>query len=459
MKILIVDDDPEERERVSAFAKSLGHEVRAAKDGIAAMERLADESASVLITDLRMPRMDGMQLIQELRDQGSQIPTIVLTGFGSIEIALSLVQDLGAFWFLEKPVDAKSLHALLERLDTHTRLQNEVRELRRQLSFQGVLGDMAGQSAPMREVFTLIRQVAPTNVPVLITGESGTGKELAARAMHTLSDRRAHPFVAVNCAALPETLIESELFGHEKGSFTGAVDRRIGCMEMAEGGTLFLDEISEMPIAVQPKLLRVLEDLRFRRIGGRQELQADLRILAATNRDPAAAIASGHLRPDLFYRLSVFQLRLPALRERLDDIPILATDIIRRLNERHGTRVTGVHSSALLFLESRAWEGNVREFRNVLERAVILAGNGLLYPQHFANAPAPPANRGTAENGLNIRLGSTLDEAERTLIDATLKKTGGNKTKAAAVLGISAKTLHVKLRQYREQSLTPGSGA
>jgi transcriptional regulator with PAS, ATPase and Fis domain len=285
-------------------------------------------------------------------------------------------------------------------------------------------------------------------VPVLITGESGTGKELVARAIHDQSHRAHKPFVAVNCAALPENLIESELFGHEKGSFTGAFERRIGCLEMAEGGTLFLDEIGEMPVAMQAKLLRVLEDLRFRRVGGKQELTADVRVIAATNREPKAAIAEGRLREDVYYRLSVFHIPLPPLRERLGDLPILTRAIIERLNAKYHSRVPGVSDKAMELLQSRAWAGNVRELRNAIERAVILAGEGMLDIHHFA-AIAATASAPVDGNRVNIRVGFTVDEAERLLIEATLEHAGNNKTRAAAILGISTKTLHVKLRQYR----------
>jgi DNA-binding NtrC family response regulator len=395
-----------------------------------------------MITDLRMPRMDGLELIRHLKSTDALPPTLVLTAYGSMELAVATVHELGVFWFLEKPVDAKSLQLLVERASAHGRLKSEVHELRRELTFRGALGEMVGQSAGMRKIFAMLRQVAPTTAPVLITGESGTGKELVARAIHSLSKRSGEPFVAVNCAALPETLIESELFGHEKGSFTGAVERRIGCIEMAQCGTLFLDEIAEMPASMQAKLLRVLEDFRYRRVGGKQEMKADVRILAATNRDPQAAIAEGKFR--------VFHIELPPLRERLDDLPFLAAALIERLNQKHGTKVLDLDQSALIQLRSRPWEGNIREFRNALERAVILAGEGTLGPEHFTVAPrlARPAN----DSGLGLSVGITIDEAEQALIRATLLHTRNNKTRAAGILGISARTLHAKLRQYSLES-------
>ncbi len=385
MRILVIDDDSAERQHVKMLATGLGYEVTEAENGVQALQVLDSESISVMITDLRMPQMDGLELIHKLRADGALPPTLVLTAYGSMDLAVATVHELGVFWFLEKPVDAQSLRLLVDRASAQGRLQSEVHELRRELTFHGALGEMVGQSESMRTIFAMLRQVAPTTAPVLITGESGTGKELVARAIHALSKRSNYPFIAVNCAALPETLIESELFGHEKGSFTGAVERRIGCIEMAESGTLFLDEIAEMPVSMQAKLLRVLEDFRYRRIGGKQELKADVRILCATNRNPKTAIAEGKFREDLFYRLGVFHIELPPLRERISDLPVLAAALLDRLNEKHGTKVVDIDRAALSELKSRHWEGNIREFRNVLERAVILANQGMITEAHLTN--------------------------------------------------------------------------
>jgi DNA-binding NtrC family response regulator len=447
MRLLVIDDDSAERQHVKMLAISLGYEVIEAENGIQALEILTTESISVMITDLRMPQMDGLELIQRLKSDGCLPPTLVLTAYGSMDLAVATVHELGVFWFLEKPVDAQSLRLLVDRAAAHGRLQSEVHELRRELSMHGALGEMVGQSETMRNIFAILRQVAPTTAPVLITGESGTGKELVARAIHGLSKRSTYPFVAVNCAALPETLIEGELFGHEKGSFTGAVERRIGCIEMAQCGTLFLDEIAEMPVSMQAKLLRVLEDFRYRRIGGKQELKADVRILSATNRNPKSAIAEGKLREDLFYRLGVFHVELPPLRERISDLPILAAALIERLNEKHSTKVVDIDRAAMAQLKARNWEGNIREFRNVLERAVILAGEGTIGEGHLT-PPQRASFKPSANSELDINVGLTIDEAEQALIRATLLHTGNNKTRAASILGISAKTLHVKLKQY-----------
>jgi DNA-binding NtrC family response regulator len=469
MKVLLVEDDVAQRERCAALIAAQGHEVVSAVDGMEGLEKAMGSQPDIIVTDLRMPRMDGFELLKQLRGTGTLPPTIVLTAFGSVEMAISVVHDLGGFWFLEKPVDGKSLQLLLARAAMHGKLQHEVVELRRQLSFQGAIGDMVGQSPRMQQIFGLIRQVAPSNAAVLVTGESGTGKELVARAVHSLSRRSEQPFIAINCAALPESLVESELFGHEKGSFTGALDRRIGCMEQAHGGTLFLDELGEMPMPTQAKLLRVLEDFTLRRLGGKQDIKVDVRIIAATNRDPKKAIADQRLREDLYYRLNVFHIELPPLRERKEDIELIVGAMVDRLNPKHATRVIGFSDEALQRLQGLPWEGNIRELRNVVERAVILAGEGMVGLQHLwlpqatgvAAPTAVPTVPGTGPNAadsaaLDIRVGHTVDEAEKKLIEATLEHTRHNKTRSAAMLGISAKTLHAKINQYRAETSSSG---
>jgi DNA-binding NtrC family response regulator len=334
----------------------------------------------------------------------------------------------------------------------------------------------------MREIFSLIERVAPSNVSVLVTGESGTGKELVARALHELSSRRSKPFVAVNCAAIPETLIESEIFGHEKGAFTGALERRAGCFELAEEGTLLLDEIGEMPAATQAKLLRVLEDRKLRRLGSKAETPVDVRVVAATNKDPEAAVAAGELRGDLYYRLNVFNIQMPPLREHTEDIAPIAHKMIADMNERHNCSVTGIKDGLLKRLEMYTWPGNVRELRNTIERATIMAGSGMLsmehLPPHFGEPGFAPvltksgrfaaAVDGAVEssggrpseveryledqNTVRVEVGTTVDEAERQLILKTLMSTHNNKTKAAEILGISSKTLQNKLKEYSNNS-------
>jgi DNA-binding NtrC family response regulator len=476
MKVLVVDDEIEHREYLADVISSWGHEVSRAADGQEALQILSGSVYNVLLTDLMMPRMDGFELLRTLGAEGRLPPAIVMTAFGSLEKALDTIHELGGFWFLEKPVDTAALQILLTRAGALSRLAAENEELRRELAFRGVLGDLIGKSTPMAHVFDIIRQVAPTSASVLITGESGTGKELVARALHDHSRRSGGPFIALNCAAMPEALIESELFGHEKGAFTGAVERRIGALESGKGGTLFLDELGEMPMPMQAKLLRFLEDFQFRRLGSRQELKADVRIVAATNRDPLKAIQEGKLREDLYYRINVFHIELPPLRDRKEDIPMIVEAMIHNLNRKHDTKVTHASPEFLSMLQERNWEGNVRELRNVVERAVILAAAGPIRPGDvpFISRPQPAVNQHAmaAEAGgqggatvvapsagslppsldvdaLPVKLGMTIGEAERVLIEATLASTGMNKTRAAAILDISTKTLHTKLRQYQ----------
>ncbi|MEO8098724.1 MAG: sigma-54 dependent transcriptional regulator [Acidobacteriota bacterium] len=450
MRVLIADDDSDQRKLLGNLISSWGHVVQAASDGEEALAVIPTFAPNVIVTDLMMPQVDGLELMRRLRAEGSLPPTILLTAFGSLDLAVETVHKHGGFWFLEKPVDPGSLRALLQRASEQGRLASENERLRLELSQKGVLDDLVGQSPAMQSVFALIRHVAPTRAGVMITGESGVGKELAARAIHKFSPRNAEPFLAVNCAAIPENLIESELFGHEKGSFTGAFERHQGALELAQGGTLFLDEIGEMPLPMQAKLLRVLEDFRFRRLGGKQEMTADVRLVSATNRPPEQAIREGKLREDLYYRLNVFSINLPPLRERLEDIPLIAMAMIEKLNQKHGTRVTNLDPAAAAALASRRWNGNVRELRNTIERAIILANEGPLLPKHVAlHAQAGPGSASLNQEGLDIRVGMTIEEAERVLLEATLKETGNNKTRAAETLGISAKTLHAKLKQYR----------
>jgi DNA-binding NtrC family response regulator len=463
--VLVVDDDQALLRSLAAALSSKGYVCETAVDGVEALEKINAAEPDIIVTDLNMPRMDGYELIGELRKRNLRAPVIALTGYGSFEKAVSLVLDLKTFWFLEKPVQSSALLLLLERALAQRNLSQEMERLSGELSLQGLLGDIIGKSPAMQEVFFLIRQVAPSSAAVLITGESGTGKEMVGREIHRLSGR-AGPFVAVNCAALPETLIESELFGHEKGAFTGALERRAGCFEQADGGTLLLDEIGEMPIATQSKLLRVLEDMRVRRLGAKAEVHVDTRVIAATNQQPEAAISKGRLREDLYYRLNVFPINLPPLRERKSDITLIAQGMIHGLNKRHGTRVTDLMPGVVRELEEHSWPGNVRELRNVIERAVILAHEGPIRTDHLridTSAALPTPVPRQVGNVISFEPGLPLSTVEEAYIQITLKHLGDNRRAAAAALGISLRTLQTRIGEIREharetagESVNPG---
>ena len=468
-KVLIVDDDASQRSGLAALVSAWGMTPETASDGNEALAKLTDFPADVIVTDLNMPGLDGVGLIEKLRESGEMPPTIVLTAFGNIETAVKMVHELDAYWFLEKgSFQMPQLELLIRRAASVARLHSEKRVLERHLSYQGVLGEMVGRSARMQEIFSLLRQAAPSKASVLVTGESGTGKEMVARTIHRLSPRHDGPFVAINCAALPETLIESELFGHEKGSFTGASERRPGCFEVAQNGTLLLDEIGEMPLATQAKLLRILEDSRVRRLGGKTEFEVDVRVVAATNKVPDEAVKGGHLREDLYYRLNVFHIHLPALRERKEDIPLIVEALVSEVNRKHECKVTGFAPGVMDLFEKHPWPGNVRELRNVLERAVILAGEGNIEPKHLpavllSDTPAQSAPAAAAAvaagasssqmDAVHFPIGTTVEEAEKGLILRTLEHTKNNKTRAAEILGISLKTLHNKLKEYGAKEL------
>ena len=463
LKILIVDDESSQRTGLAGMVKAWGMQAETATDGSDALEKLENFPADVIVTDLNMPRMDGYELMRSLREEGQAIPVIVVTAFGNVDTAVRTVHEMGAYWFLEKPVQANVMQTLLRRAAAHHGLGTEKKTLERQLQYKGSLGEMVGNSPRMQEIFSHLQQAGPSKACVLISGESGTGKELVARTLHMLSPRKQGPFIAINCAALPETLIESELFGHEKGSFTGASERRAGCFEVAQHGTLLLDEIGEMPMLTQAKLLRVLEDSKVRRIGGKAEFEVDVRVIAATNKVPDDAVKGGHLREDLFYRLNVFHIHLPPLRERKDDIGAISQTLIQDMNRKHDGKVADLAEDVLQSFQRYEWPGNIRELRNVLERAVILTREGTIQmaalPVNLqTKAPlaaaatvagsAPPPVAAADSESLNLPIGTTVEEAEKGLILRTLEHTRNNKTRAAEILGISLKTLHNKLKEY-----------
>lgn len=448
-KVLIVEDEENERTGLAELISAWGYRTDTARDGLEGLEKAATWFPGIVVTDFKMPRMDGMELLQRLSDQPQPIAVVLLTAQGSIDIAVDAMKS-GAYDFIQKPVDPARLRQILQNAARQRGTSIELEATRRKLRDTGLFGQMVGSSRAMQEIFHLIEMVAPSTASVLITGESGTGKEMVARTIHEMSPRKAKPFVAINCSAIPETLIESEIFGHEKGAFTGAMERRAGCFELAEEGTLLLDEIGEMPAATQAKLLRVLEDRKLRRLGSKVETPVDVRVLAATNKVPEEAVARGELRGDLYYRLNVFNIHLPPLREHKEDLPQLVESLLSDMNEKHGRNVSGVSDSVQQVFSSYNWPGNVRELRNTLERAVIVCEGGLIEPKHLPPNFGSSGLKVAAADGAGIRLevGTTVEEAEKMLILKTLAATNNNKTRAAEILGISLKTLHNKLKEY-----------
>src|SRR5271168_5138105 len=459
-RVLIVEDEENGRTGLAELVSGWGYRTDTAADGVEALEKIPGFAPSIVITDVKMPRMGGMELVEKLADLAQSVAVVMVTAQKATETAFHAGR-LGVQDYIEKPIDFRRLRSILTNIGEilNTRTENE--SLRRRLRDKGALGRLTGASPQMQEIFRLIEQVAPSTASVLITGASGTGKELVARTIHDLSPRRNKPFIPINCAAIPETLIESEIFGHEKGAFTGALERRTGCFELAEGGTILLDEIGEMPIGTQAKLLRVLEDRKLRRLGSKVETPVDVRVLAATNKVPDEAVSRGELRSDLYYRLNVFNIHMPPLREHKEDIPTITESILRDMNVKHERHVTGVDDEMLSRLMAYDWPGNVRELRNTIERAVILCGEG-----HLSARDLPPGfgsrsvltTPDPSPNTVQVEVGTTVDEAERRLILKTLESTQNNKTRAAEILGISLKTLHNKLKEYGAASAAGSTG-
>lgn len=447
-RILIVEDEDNARKGYEQLLQRWGYEVVAVSSAEEALAKFSSFQPDSVIADVELPGMNGLDLLQQLGEELRDVPAIIITGKGSDERAVAAI-EAGAFWYIEKPLKGPVLRALLDRALSKARDAQNLAVLQRQLRDAGRLGELVGGSKAMQEVMRIIEMAAPSSASVLITGETGSGKEIVARTIHKLSPRAAGPFVAINCSAIPETLMESEIFGHERGAFTGAAERRIGCFELADGGTLLLDEIGEMPAPTQAKLLRVLEDRKVRRLGSKTETPVDVRVLAATNKDPEQAVASGGLRQDLFFRLNVFHIHLPPLREHKEDIPLLAEHILRDVNAKHGKNVRGIGAEVLDIFMSHTWPGNIRELRNVLERAAIMSEKELVsrssLPGEFGKvATKSPGDLST----IRFPIGTTVDAMERELILQTLQATGNNKTRAAELLGVSLKTLHNKLKEY-----------
>jgi DNA-binding NtrC family response regulator len=448
-KVLIVEDEENERTGLAELISSWGYRAETAKDGAEGLEKISNWSPSIVVTDMKMPRMGGLELLERLAGESETRAVIVVTAQGTIDSAVQAMRT-GAYDYITKPIDTDRLRTILQNASALLGTRVELEVSRRKLRDAGSLGSLVGASKKMQEIFRLIEMVAPSTASVLITGASGTGKELVARTVHELSPRRNKPFVPINCAAIPETLIESEIFGHEKGAFTGALERRTGCFELAEGGTLLLDEIGEMPVATQAKLLRVLEDRKLRRLGSKVETTVDVRVLAATNKVPDEAVARGELRNDLYYRLNVFNIHMPPLREHKEDVPELVQALLGEMNAKHGRKVAGVSEAVLNQFHNHSWPGNVRELRNTLERAVIVCDGGVVETKHLPPGFGQVTLRSSAEDPDAVRLGvgTTVEEAEKLLILKTLEATGNNKTRAAEILGISLKTLHNKLKEY-----------
>jgi DNA-binding NtrC family response regulator len=447
-RVLIVEDEENARKGYEQLLQRWGYEVLSVGTAEDALAKFGSYQPDTLIADVELPGMNGLDLLSQLGSELTDVPAIIITGKGSEERAVAAI-EAGAFWYIEKPLKGPVLRALLDRALGKARDARQLVVLQRQLREAGRLGDLVGASKPMQDVMRIVEMAAPSSASVLITGETGSGKEIVARTVHKLSPRAGGPFVAINCSAIPESLMESEIFGHERGAFTGAAERRIGCFELADGGTLLLDEIGEMPAPTQAKLLRVLEDRKVRRLGSKVETPVDVRVVAATNKDPEQAVSSAHLRQDLYFRLNVFHIHLPPLREHKEDIPLLTEYILRDINVKHSKSVKGVGAEVMDIFMSHTWPGNIRELRNVLERSTIMCEKDLItracLPGEFGKSAAKsPSDLGA----IKFPIGTTVDAMERELILQTLAATGNNKTRAAELLGISLKTLHNKLKEY-----------
>ncbi len=441
--ILIADDEKNIREGLGKALEIDGYEVLLAEDGQEAFERVGDEEVDLVIADLKMPRMSGEELLRRLVDMHPTVPVIILTGHGTIESAVQAMRA-GAFDFVTKPVNLDRFSLLVRRALSTRELVLQHRHMQEELDKRRSFTNIIGTSSEMKRIFEKIQQVAPTRASVLVTGESGVGKELVADAIHNLSGRKDRPFIKVHCAALSESLLESELFGHEKGAFTGAVSRRRGRFELANGGSIFLDEIGEIAPSVQIKLLRVLQEKTFERVGGEETIEVDVRVISATNRDLKNDIAVGNFREDLYYRLNVVNIDVPPLRERKDDIPLLAAAFIREFAKENNKPVEAIDPKARAALYAYSWPGNIRELRNCIESAVVMCKGTII---QLDDLP-PGITESDDSDVIRVEVGATLSKAEREVIRRTLLHHKGNKSKTAEVLGIGRKTLHRKIKEY-----------
>ncbi|HET8932709.1 MAG TPA: sigma-54 dependent transcriptional regulator [Polyangiales bacterium] len=446
-RILVVDDETNARNALAELLRDEGYTVDTAPDGFKALPKLEELEPDLLLTDLKMPGIDGIELMRKAQNADADLVTVVMTAYGAVDTAVMAMRE-GAADYITKPINFEELAIVLERALERRRLRVEAGELRNRLSQRDRIENIVGASPPMARVFETILQVAPSRASVLITGESGTGKELVAAAIHQHSQRASGPFVKLHCAALAETLLESELFGHEKGAFTGAMGRRDGRFQQADGGTLFLDEIGEISPAIQVKLLRFLQQREFERVGGNQTIKVDVRIVAATHRDLTQEVREGRFREDLFYRLNVVTIETPPLRARVSDIPLLATRFLQRFAQENAKELRGFSDEALQRLTQYPWPGNVRELENAVERAVVVCRHHEVRAQdlspHIVKTTARP------EDGLPVVPGASLAELERYAILKTLEHTGGSTSRAAEILGISPRTIQYRLHEYAE---------
>jgi DNA-binding NtrC family response regulator len=444
-RVLIVDDEVNARTALAELLRDEGYSVETAADGFKALPKLDDFNPDLLLSDLKMPGLDGIDLMRKSRERDPERPVVLMTAFGSVDTAVSAMRE-GAADYLTKPINVEELALVIERALERRRLRAEAGMLRERLSERHKIQNLIGSSPAMQQVFDTVLQVSPSRASVLITGESGTGKELIAAAIHEHSPRAAAPFVKLHCAALAETLLESELFGHERGAFTGAVARRDGRFQQADRGTLFLDEIGEISPAIQIKLLRFLQEHEFERVGGNQTIKVDVRIVAATNRDLAQRVKDGFFREDLYYRLNVVAIEMPPLRARPSDIPPLATFFLSRYAEENGRKLTGFTDAALERLVRYSWPGNVRELENAIERAVVVSRGDVIRPEELSPVIMPT---GASGDGTPAIPGSTLAELEKYAILKTLEYTGGSTSKAADILKISPRKIQYKLQEYQ----------
>lgn len=444
--ILIIDDEKNIREGLSAALELDGYSVKLAANGAEGLALIEKGDIDLVITDLRMPGISGEEVLAKVRGESPGIPVIVLTGHGSIDTAVDAMRN-GAYDFLTKPLSLDRLSLIVKRALAGRELEIRHSSLQQELNAQASFESIIGKSAEMQRIFQMVRKAADSKASVLITGESGTGKELIANALHNLSPRKSNPFIKVHCAALSETLLESELFGHEKGAFTGAAARKRGRFELANTGTIFLDEIGEINQNVQIKILRVLQDKRFERVGGEETLEVDVRVIAATNRNLEEEIAQGRFREDLFYRLNVVHIQVPPLRDRKDDIPLMLNAFLDEFNRENNKSITGFDSRSRSALYKYDWPGNIRQLRNCVESAVVMCSGNEITLEDL-----PPTVRGAAElNVIQVPVGITMAEAEKIIIQQNLASNQGNKSKTADILGIGRKTLHRKLEEYGEE--------